>query len=1127
MPQQIADAGAGDAVETIVLSAQRASDGSVRVYRGATVVDGTGADRFVADVVVEGPRIVAVLSDAAPMPELVLPEGAVEIDARGLVLAPGFIDMHAHSDLAVFAGAAHDAKILQGVTCEVIGQDGLGYAPLDDATAPVVAAQITGWNGPSSAPWRSVADLLVAIDDATVGNAALLVPQGNLRMMVVGHENRRATTDEIARMADLLAVSLDAGAFGMSSGLTYTPGMYADTAELEALCRVVAERGGYWAPHTRSYGAAALDAYREALDIGRRTGCPIHLTHATMNFVPNRGRAGELLALIDEAIADGVDVTLDTYPYLPGATTLAALLPSRLSESGALVPTLAALDARGREAVRVELEEIGCDGFHGERADWTQIQISGTANPALAGLVGRTIAEIAASEGRRAVDVVLDTVIADAGATGILMHIGDEANVQEIMRHPRHTAGSDGILIGARPHPRGRGTFARYLGHYVRELGVLTLEEAVRHLSGTPARRLGLDVGDAPRGVIREGATADLVLFDARTIAAGATFESPLEPPVGVVDVLVSGIAVVERGAVTGATPGHALRRAPRPHRATVPRIDARIDPAAAGFTWTPRTPVDAAAGLRDVVAWLAAVPGGAPPLDAHGDAPGIRLRVDAAVGAAAAGEGRVADEAFRVTVTADGVDIVGATPVGVFRGATTLRQLRDPEASGTVIPAGVWEGSPAYGWRGVMLDVARHFRPADDIRRLIDLAADHHLNVLHLHLTDDQGWRFEVPGYPRLTEVGSRRMSTQRGHGPLATVEAGVHEGFYTTAELRDLVAHATARCVTLVPEVELPGHIQAALAAYPELGNTDVGDPITGPWERFGVNPRTLAPTEASLAFGRAAIDALCDVFDSPWIGIGGDEVPVTEWAESPAATARMAERGLDTPHDVQPWFTAHFVDHVQRRGRTALAWDEVLEGDVPEGVRILAWRGPVAMREALRRGIPVIACPDLEVYLDYPQADSDEEPIRVGPPLPLEKAYSLTVEPGAAGGQANVWTEHLPTRDRVDFAMFPRLAAVAERLWRGGEPEAFDDFARRLPTHLRRLAAAGVRYRSPDGPAPAQRRPGVPGKPMSVETRESIVEGLVARLVEQARTAAAGDVAPTSQFDNLDDSPESGVA
>lgn len=1081
----------------MLLSAEKAAAGLVRVYRAATVVDGTGAPRYRADVAVEGARVVAILREGTDADALSLPEGTVEIDAAGLVLAPGFIDMHAHSDLAVLTGASHDAKIRQGVTTEVLGQDGLGYAPLDEATAAVIPVQIAGWNGtPSAVPWRTMDDLLAAIDAAAVANAAVLVPQGNLRMMVVGHENRAATDAEISAMSDLLAAALDAGAFGMSSGLTYTPGMYADTAELEALCRVVAERGGYWAPHTRSYGRDALDAYREALDIGRRTGCPVHLTHATMNFAPNRGRAAELLALVDEAIADGVDVTLDTYPYLPGATTLAALLPSRLAATGDLLRAITELDATGREAVRVELEDIGCDGFHGERADWTQIQISGTANPALADLVGRTVAEIAESSGRRAVDVVLDTIVADGGATGILMHIGDEDNVRAIMRHPRHTGGSDGILVGARPHPRGRGTFARYLGHYVRELGTLTLEQAVQHLAGTPAMRLGLDRGDAPRGVIRPGSLADLVLFDPETVAAGATFDAPFEPPRGIVEVVVGGVPVVVHGEVTGATPGRALRMPPPAHRATVPRVSTHIDPAAPAFTWSTRTPVLAA----DELATSAALLVGA---EHDASAPGIRLLVDPSVGEAADAEDRVGDEAFRLTVAADGVEVRGASPVGVHRGATTLRQLRDPDAATAVLPAGVWEGAPAYGWRGVMLDVARHFRPVAEVRRLIDLLADHQLNILHLHLTDDQGWRFEVPGYPRLTEVGGRREATQLGHGPLATVEPGVHEGFYTTAELRELVDYAAARFVTLVPEVELPGHVQAALAAYPELGNLDVGAPATSAWERFGVNPRTLAPTEAALAFGRAAIDALCDVFDAEWIGIGGDEVPVTEWAASDNASARMQELGLDDPHDVQPWFTAHFVAHVRARGRTALAWDEVLEGEVPEGVRILAWRGPVAMREALGRGIPVVACPDLEVYLDYPQAESPEEPIRVGPPLTIERAYTLRVEEGAVGGQANVWSEHLPTRDRVDFAMFPRLAAIAERLWEGGEPPAFDDFARRLPTHLRRLRAAGVRYRPLDGPAPDQRRPGVPGKPLTVQAREDIVAGLVARLVERSES------------------------
>lgn len=1101
MPLQMSD----PLLATLKLSAEHAAAGRVRIYRAATVVDGTGAARFVADVAVEGARIVAIVR-AGDARTIELEPGDmkisdVEIDARGLVLAPGFIDMHAHSDLAVLEGAAHRAKILQGVTTEVIGQDGLGYAPLDDAAASAIPAQIAGWNGlPAHVPWRTMDDLLTAIDAATAANVAILVPQGNLRMMTVGHENRPATRAELRQMTELLGAALDAGAFGMSSGLTYTPGMYASTAELEVLCRVVAERGGYWAPHTRSYGASALDAYREALDIGRLTGCPIHLTHATMNFAPNRGRAAELLALVDDAIADGVDVTLDTYPYLPGATTLTALLPSRLAEGGDLIAAIRTLDADGREQVRIELEEIGCDGFHGERADWSSIEVVGIANSALAPLVGRTIAQIAEECGARAVDVVLDTIIADAGATGILMHIGDEDNVRAVMQHDRHTGGSDGILVGGKPHPRGFGAFTRYLGHYVRELGVLTLEEAVRHLSATPAVRLGLHRGDAPRGVIREGATADLVLFDPDTIAAGATFDAPRTEPVGIAEVLVAGVPVVTDGSITGETPGRALRMPPPPHRATVPLIDARIDASAAPFEWKPDTPVHAPAELAAVASLLRrGSPEGDDAIDGETAAPAITLILDSAVGERATAAGRIGAEAFRVVVASSGIEIRGATAEGVFRGITALRQLHVPEDEVSRVPAGGWQGSPAHAWRGAMLDVARHFRPADDIRRLIDLLALHQLNILHLHLTDDQGWRFEVPGFPRLTEVGSRREATQRGHGPLATVEPGVHEGYYSTTELRELVDYATARFITIVPEVELPGHVQAALAAYPELGNGDVSGPdgsgiVVAPWERFGVNPRTLAPTDEALAFGRAAIDALCDIFDSPWIGIGGDEVPVTEWAQSHAAAERMRELGLASAGDVQPWFTAQFVDHVRARGRTALAWDEVLEGDVPDGVQILAWRGPVALEESIRRGIPVVGCPDLETYLDYRQSESSDEPVPVGPPLTLEHAYTLRLPDGVVGGQTNVWTEHLPTRDRVDFAMFPRLSAIAERLWAGGDPGDGEAFLRRLAVHLRRLTAAGVRYRPLDGPAPDQRRPGIPGKPMTVAAREQIVADLV---------------------------------
>jgi len=519
------------------------------LFTNATVVDGTGGSRYAADVRVRDGRIVEI-GRLAPGDERT-------IDASERVLAPGFVDMHAHSDLAVLTDVAHVAKASQGVTTEVIGQDGLSFAPVDDESLAVIRRQIAGWHGSFSDAlfrWRSVGDYLDRLDEGMAVNQAYLVPQGNLRMLAVGTENRPASDAELDRMRGLLVDGLAAGAVGMSSGLTYAPGMFADTAELEALCTVVAEHGGYYSPHTRSYGGSALAAFAEMIEIGRRTGCPIHLTHATMNFAPNRGRASELLALVDEANAAGVDVTLDSYPYLPGSTTLAALLPSWTATGGPDAVLERLRSPKDREAIRRELDETGSDGAHGEVVDWSVIQVSGVGNPALAHVVGHTIAELAGETA--ATEFALDLMVRDELATGILMHIGDEANVREIMAHPRHCGGSDGILVGDRPHPRAWGTFARYLGHYTRDEGVLSLEECVKHLTGNPAQRLGW----TDRGLVREGNVADLVLFDPVTVADRATFDEPRLAAHGISHVLVNGELVIDDGVRTELTPGRVVR---------------------------------------------------------------------------------------------------------------------------------------------------------------------------------------------------------------------------------------------------------------------------------------------------------------------------------------------------------------------------------------------------------------------------------------------------------------------------------------------------------------------------------------------------------------------------------------
>lgn len=523
------------------------------LIRGARVLDGSGRPGETGDVLLVEGRIrrVGGRLDAA---------GARVIDADGLALAPGFIDMHAHSDLAVLTDPVHLAKVSQGVTTEVVGQDGLSYAPATPAAVEVLRDQLAGWNGVPPGldlGWPTVGAYLAAVDAARpAANVAALVPQGTVRLDVVGPADRPATASEIAAMRALVDAGMRDGAFGMSSGLTYVPGMFADTDELVALCGVVAAHGGVYVPHQRSYGAGALEAYAEMIDVARRSGAALHLAHATMNFGVNRGRAGELVALLDAAVAAGVELTFDTYPYLPGSTTLAALLPSWAADGG----PAATLDRLRDEALRAriahELDVVGTDGCHGVPVEWETIEISGVRDPALADRVGRTVAALAAASGEAPSTVALDLLLADRLGTGILQHVGDEANVRTMMAHPRHTGGSDGILVGDKPHPRAWGTFPRYLGHYVRDEGVLRLEDAVVHLAARPAALLGL----ADRGRIAPGLVADLVLFDPATIADRATFAVPRWQAEGIPWVLVAGEPVIAEGARTEARPGRALR---------------------------------------------------------------------------------------------------------------------------------------------------------------------------------------------------------------------------------------------------------------------------------------------------------------------------------------------------------------------------------------------------------------------------------------------------------------------------------------------------------------------------------------------------------------------------------------
>lgn len=467
-------------------------------------------------------------------------------------------------------------------------------------------------------------------------------------------------------------------------------------------------------------------------------------------------------------------------------------------------------------------------------------------------------------------------------------------------------------------------------------------------------------------------------------------------------------------------------------------------------------------------------------------------------------------EEAYELRTGPDGAVVVGGGAAGVFHGCQALLQLLAPSVyrrarvvdQRWVLPALLVRDAPRFSWRGVMLDVVRHFMPKHDVLRFIDLMAVHRLNVLHLHLTDDQGWRLEIERYPRLTEVGAWRRESQVGASPDAPGDGRPHGGFYTRDDVREIVAYAAERFITVVPEIESPGHVQAALAAHPELG---VSGEALEVWTRWGVNPNVLNAEESTVTFFTNVLDEVMELFPSRHIGVGGDECPKGQWLEDPRTRERMEALGLSTGEELQAWFIGRLDEHLTRAGRRLFGWDEVLEGDVGPTATILSWRGMTGAVSAARRGYDVVACPDDVVYLDYRQSTSPDEPIPVSIPLSVEDVYAFEPVPAqltpeqarhVLGGQANVWTEHADSPRTVDYLTFPRLCAVAEALWSSG-PRDFADFSVRLTHHLRRLDALGVEYRHPDGPRPWQRRPGVPGRPETREQRAEHIAHLVATI------------------------------
>ncbi|HKZ04714.1 MAG TPA: D-aminoacylase [Methylomirabilota bacterium] len=525
------------------------------ILRGGDVVDGTGAPAQRLDVAVAGGRIAALGQN--------LGEARRVLDVAGHVVSPGFIDIHTHSDYSLPANPRAESKIRQGVTTEVVGNCGYSVAPVP---ADRVAA-LKDYLSPSG-PWYPFRETTFARYaeefPATSVNVALQVGHNSLRLIVAGLEPRPLRPDELARMTRLLEEGLDAGAIGLSSGLFTPPGAFASADEMRALGAVLARHGAAYASHIRNEAGGVFDAVDEAVALGAQSGIHVQIGHLKVSGTENWGAAARLVERVEAARRRGVPVDCDQYPYTTATNPLRNLLPTWLQEGG-LDAMLARLgDRTVRARVAAEVAARGCASF-GKLPSWDAVRLALT--PAHPDDAGRTLGEIARGLGADGFEVLCDVLLADRGATRVVFESMAEADVQTILTTPWVVVGSDGVAMApygptgvGKPHPRYYGTFARVLGHYVRERRALSLEDAVWKMTGGSAAALGL----VDRGLVKSGYAADLTVFDPATVGERGTYTDPHRYATGIKTVVVNGAVVIDDGEHTGALPGRVLRRTSR-----------------------------------------------------------------------------------------------------------------------------------------------------------------------------------------------------------------------------------------------------------------------------------------------------------------------------------------------------------------------------------------------------------------------------------------------------------------------------------------------------------------------------------------------------------------------------------
>jgi N-acyl-D-amino-acid deacylase len=525
------------------------------LVRGGTIIDGSGGPGERADLLVRDGRIARI---GASLPA----ETAEIIDAAGLAVTPGFIDIKTHSDFTLPINPKAESKVRQGVTTEIVGHCGFSVAPVLPGRLALIRDYLS-----ASAPWLPFREIgfpkYLETFPATALNAGMLVGHHTLRLNVMGMAARAPTSAELAAMTALLEAALAAGALGLSTGLFTPPGSYAERDEILALCRVLKRHNALYFTHVRDEANGVLAAVEEAIDVARTCGVHVEIVHLKCSGVDNWGKTKRILEMIESARAEGLAVDCDAYPYAAGSNPLKNLLPQWAQAGGseAMLARLASREARVR--IRADIARDGLNNW-GRIPSWDAVQIS--ISPNLPQHAGRTVAELAAARGHDPIDVVCDYLIEDKAATRVLITSIAESDIREILRSPLPLVGSDGncvadygVVAQGLPHPRFYGTFPRVIGRYVRDERLLTLESAVRKMTGATAAALKL----RDRGLLREGYRADIAIFDPADFTDRATYADPHQYPSGTrTTVLVNGVVVVDNATHTGALPGMVLHRA-------------------------------------------------------------------------------------------------------------------------------------------------------------------------------------------------------------------------------------------------------------------------------------------------------------------------------------------------------------------------------------------------------------------------------------------------------------------------------------------------------------------------------------------------------------------------------------